>query len=442
MKKIKLLILMLLMSLALVACDGEEAPKDNDKEVVEDTKEPEATLTVTKEPTTEPTTEPTLTPTEEPTIEPTVEPTVEPTKEPEKDELEIHFIECGNGDAIYLECGDSTMLIDAGDEKGEVTSYLSEELEGKLDYIILTHPHADHLTDMSEIVSEYTDSETKIIVSPATNNTKMFEEFLDAVADEGLKLTKAESGTEYELGDAAFTILGPVSDEYSDLNDYSVGVYLQYNEFTFLTMGDAEGKAEQEMLDTGIIKKVDLYKACHHGSWQDEANSTVLNQFKPTQLVVTCSKREDNTYGHPHIELIDYAIKNSVFTYLTGYQGDVVFRVKGNSTRTNVMAYESMAALLVKPTLTPTVTPTKAPTTKAPATKAPTKAPTVKPTIKPTVKPTAKPTAVPSVKVWISATGSKYHSINNCGKMNPNKATQMSKEQAESQGYTACSKCY
>lgn len=418
MNKIKLFVFVLLMSISLVACDAEEAPKENDREVVEETKKtekpkeetkaPEATLTATTEPTAELTIEPTA----EPTLTPTVEPTIEPTKEPIKEELEIHFIDCGNGDAIYVECGDSTMLIDAGDEKGAVTSYLDKELEDKLDYIIQTHPHADHLADMSGVVSGYTDNQTKIIVSPAINNTKIFEDFLDSVADAGLKLTKAEVGTEYELGDAAFTIVGPVSEEYSDLNDYSVGIFLEYGDFTFLSMGDAEGKAEKEMLDTGIIENVTLYKASHHGSWVDDTNSTIFNKVKPSYLVVPCSIREENTYGHPHIELVDYAIKNNVFTYLTGYQSDIVFKVSGDKVNVNVMPYDKLSELLIKPTPEPTVKPTIKPTV------APTKAPvaTKKPvaTKTPTKKPVVTKAPVVSKTTYILNTNTKKIHVQGC----------------------------
>lgn len=469
LRKTKLFLLMLMLSISLIGCETEskESKEETKKEQSAEKPSPKPLEKTTQTPTDKPIQEPTVAPTLEPTVGPTVEPTVtlpeDPTKE-SVDELEIHFIECGNGDSIYVECGKSTLLIDAGDESGEVTSYLDEELEDELDYIILTHPHADHLADMSEVVSGYTDKDTKIIVSPATNNTKIFEDFLDSVGDTGLKLTKAEVGTEYELGDADFTIVGPVSEEYSDLNDYSVGIYLEYEDFTFLSMGDAEGKAEQEMLDTGIIEDVTLYKASHHGSWVDETNSTVFNKISPDYLVIPCSVREENTYGHPHIEIIDYAIKNSVLTYLTGYQGDIVFKISSDKVNINEMPYDKMSELLVKttpeptvkptiaptvePTIKPTVEPTKAPTKAPVVTKTPTKKPTVTkapvitkaPTKKPVV--TKKPTAVPVVKVWISETGSKYHSKNNCGRMNPNKAYQMTLEAAENSGYTRCSKCY
>ena len=132
--------------------------------------------------------------------------TVEPVS---NGELRIHFIYCGNGDAVLLESNGVSMLIDGGDVSGKVTSYLKKNLDGTLNFVILTHPHKDHLTDLPNVIRDYTDANTKIYAPKVSTNTKIFESFLNAVEEKGLKLTQAKVGTKISLGSATITLCGP-----------------------------------------------------------------------------------------------------------------------------------------------------------------------------------------------------------------------------------------
>ena len=121
--------------------------------------------------------------------------------------LKVHYIDVGQGDSIFVECDGQTLLIDAGDNgKGSIVSnYLKRRNVKTLDYVIATHPHADHIGGMAYVFNKF--KVKKIIMPNKSTNTKTFENLLDAIDREGIKITKPEVGNEYSLGNATFTIV-------------------------------------------------------------------------------------------------------------------------------------------------------------------------------------------------------------------------------------------
>ena len=177
-------------------------------------------------------------------------------------ELEIHFIDVGQGDCSLIMYKDSAMLIDCGEaeEADTVISYLREQGVEKLDYVVATHPHSDHMGAMSEIIYGF---EIGRVIAPhvsdeLTPTSKVYKDLLQALKSKALKLTAAKPETVYTLGEAAeggekppeFEILAPVKD-YDDLNNYSVVLRLTYGSTSYLFTGDAEKKAENDILETG-----------------------------------------------------------------------------------------------------------------------------------------------------------------------------------------------
>ncbi len=136
--------------------------------------------------------------------------------------LEVHFIDVGQGDAILIKQGEHNMLIDAGDNKYEefIVNYLKENEITKLDYVIGTHPHADHIGGLDAVIDAFDIG--KIIMPKVSHTTKTFEDVLTAMGNKGLKAINPKVGNNYKLGNASFEIVAPNSDEYADLNNYSV----------------------------------------------------------------------------------------------------------------------------------------------------------------------------------------------------------------------------
>ena len=211
--------------------------------------------------------------------------------------LEVHFLDVGQGDATLILCGDNAMLIDAGNNSwgDEVRDYLEYQGVESLDYVIGTHPDADHIGGL-DVVLEAFDCGT-VIMPDYEKDTQTYEDVLAAMDQKGYELILPEVGTVCQLGEAAFTIVAPCGEYGDNANDYSVGILLEHGENRFLFTGDAEEDAENDMLGSGIDLSADVFKAAHHGS--STANTEAfLEQVNPEYVVISCG--EGNSYGHPH----------------------------------------------------------------------------------------------------------------------------------------------
>lgn len=251
-------------------------------------------------------------------------------------DLQIHFIDVGQGDCSLIMYKDSAMLIDCGEaeEAKTVISYIKKQGIEKLDYVVATHPHSDHMGAMSYIISEF---EIGKVIAPRvkdelTPTSKVYKNFLQALKSKGLKLTAAKPKTSYSFkksdeDDAPpqFEILAPLKD-YDDLNNYSVVLRLTYGSTSYLFTGDAEKIAESDILDEGENVDSDVLKVGHHGS-STSTSEEFLEAVSPEKCVIQYG--EGNSYGHPHAETID-AIENfGAEWYSTAQNGNIIIYSDG-----------------------------------------------------------------------------------------------------------------
>ena len=234
--------------------------------------------------------------------------------------LDVHFFDVGQGDSILAESDGHYMLIDAGenDQAGTVISYLKAEGVTKLDYVIGTHPHSDHIGGLDKVIDTF--PVDKVFLPPVEHTTKTFEDVLDSIASRGLKITKPKPGDSYDLGNASFTILSPVKDYGNDLNNWSVGIRLTYGDNSFVMCGDAENQAEEDILNSGAVLKADVLKAGHHGSSTSTSNA-FLKKVSPSWVVIQCGK--GNSYGHPHKETMEKLKKAGCQILRTDEEGTI-----------------------------------------------------------------------------------------------------------------------
>ena len=234
--------------------------------------------------------------------------------------LDVHFIDVGQGDSILAESDGHYMLIDAGenDQAGTVISYLKAEGVTKLDYVIGTHPHSDHIGGLDKVIDTF--PVDKVLLPPVEHTTRTFEDVLDSIASRGLKITKPKPGNSYDLGNASFTILSPVKDYGNDLNNWSVGIRLTYGDNSFVMCGDAENQAEEDILNSGAVLKADVLKAGHHGSSTSTSNA-FLKKVSPSWVVIQCGK--GNSYGHPHKETMEKLKKAGCQILRTDEEGTI-----------------------------------------------------------------------------------------------------------------------
>lgn len=253
--------------------------------------------------------------------------------------LEVHYIDVGQGDATLIKCGSHAMLIDGGNNnKGTtVQLYLKKQGVESLDYVIGTHPDADHIGGLDVIVYKYNCE--KVIMPDYEKDTKTYQELVDVIHDKNMKITYPVVGEQYALGEAKFTIIAPNSNSYGgNANDYSVAILLEYGKNCFLFTGDAEEASEAEMLTNGIDISADVYKVAHHGS-RSASTQEFLNAVHPKYAVISCG--EGNSYGHPHAEVLNRLRSMGVDVFRTDEQGSIIASSDGENITWNCSATDS-----------------------------------------------------------------------------------------------------
>lgn len=246
----------------------------------------------------------------------------------ENADAEVDFIDVGQGDSTLV-CSDGKyMLIDTGDRDGENTliNHLKERGVKKLDYLVLTHPHADHIGEAAEIVEGFKIG--KIIMprvpDDLTPTSSVYEDLLDAAAAKGLKIRAARNES-FELGEISVQTYA-AEGEYSNLNDYSVVLRLTHGENSFLITGDCEKQEESELLERGCDVSADVLKVGHHGS-DTSSTSQWLKEVGAQYAVISCGA--DNKYGHPDEETYSRICKYVKNVYVTAEDGSLAFESDG-----------------------------------------------------------------------------------------------------------------
>ncbi len=157
-------------------------------------------------------------------------------------ELKVHFLDVGQGDSILIQFPDGrNMLVDAGgnDDASKVVSYLKKTDVKRLDYLIGTHPHEDHIGSLDTVINSFQIGE--VIMPKVTHTTRTFRDVLEAIDRKGLQIRPAKAGVSImEDGLLAARILAPCREDYDELNDYSAVIMLTCGEVSFLLSGDAE----------------------------------------------------------------------------------------------------------------------------------------------------------------------------------------------------------
>ncbi|MDR3313084.1 MAG: MBL fold metallo-hydrolase [Oscillospiraceae bacterium] len=250
--------------------------------------------------------------------------------------LRVHFIDVGQGDSILIQAQGEAMLIDGGERGQEETviAYLKAQGVAELRYVVATHPHSDHIGGLAYgVLAAFPVRE---VIAPRLPEsgiavTRTYEAFLTAVntlvQEQDTKATSAQPGQTYQLGDAVFTILGPLAAS-DNVNNNSVVLRLEYGAFALLLTGDAESAAETQLIERwGAALDADLMKAGHHGS-NTSSTLRLLELVTPEAVVISCGA--GNSYGHPHPAILDRLLSLGVQIYRTDLEGSLVFDTDGD----------------------------------------------------------------------------------------------------------------
>ena len=217
------------------------------------------------------------------------------------------------------------MLIDASTSSygNFIIDYINSLGYDRIDYLIATHPHADHIGSMQDIVLEYDIGD--IYMPKVSTNTKTYENLLTAIDDKNLTIKKAYKGVKIiDEDELDVSILSPTKDEYDNLNNYSAVLKLTYKNVSYLFMGDSEEEVEENILDD---VKADVIKIAHHGS-NSSSSLEFLKKVSPTYAVISVG--EDNSYNHPHKEVLDRLEEIGSLVYRTDLDGNIIISTDGN----------------------------------------------------------------------------------------------------------------
>ena len=242
----------------------------------------------------------------------------------------VHFLDVGQGDSEFIELPEGKcMLIDASTAEygDDIVSKVQSLGYNKIDFLVATHPHADHIGGMAQVIESLDIGE--IYMPKAVSTSKTFENFLETVSDNNLQITTATAGKmicSYSNLTAKF--LAPVGDSYDEANDFSAVVKITYGDNSFLFMGDAENLAENEMLaNDSYLLEADVLKVGHHGS-SSSTGIEFLQAVNPQYAVISCG--EGNSYGHPHRETLDLLNSFKVKIFRTDTDGSITVSCDGS----------------------------------------------------------------------------------------------------------------
>ena len=244
-------------------------------------------------------------------------------------EIVIHSIDVGQGDSTFIIAPDGNLLIDAGTNSSErdLIAYLDGLDVETIDYLILTHPHEDHIGGADAVLENY---EVKnIIMTFFTSTSNAYDAVLDALKKNVyINVIECKAGAEYSIGDMKIKLLGPDPDELGDdCNNSSIITKVTYGESSLMFTGDAEYVVEARLVSRFADElDCDFFKLGHHGS--STSNSDVfMEAVTPYLAVISCG--EDNSYGHPHREIISMLKNNNIEYYRTDRDGSVTFVCDG-----------------------------------------------------------------------------------------------------------------
>ena len=239
-------------------------------------------------------------PTQPPTLapaptQPAPKSSISPTPAPTTEELNVHFINVGQGDSILIDLGETEVLIDGGGRSPGVVTYLGNCVDGPLEVMVATHPHADHIGGLIAVLDSY--QVDQIWLNGDTSTSKTYSEFMSRVNTEGATIHEPRRGQSIEIGSLRFIVIHPARLLPNDTNNNSIALLLSYGDVDFLFMGDAEKEAEEAVLiasDTPV-PDVEILKVGHHGS-KTASSKDLLDATKPEIAIFMAG--EGNTYGH------------------------------------------------------------------------------------------------------------------------------------------------
>lgn len=239
-------------------------------------------------------------------------------------DLQIYYFDVGQADSILILNNDTAMLIDAGNNADGplLVDYIKNKLKiNKIDIVVGTHPHEDHIGGIDDIINNFDIGD--VYLPEVITTTKTFEDMITAIENKDLAISIPEIGEKFKLGEADFEVIYTGTDD-KDLNATSIIINMLYGEKTYLFTGDTTEEVEDTILNQNI--DIDVLKVAHHGS-RYSSSYEFLKIATPEYAIVSVG--EENSYEHPHQEAINRIKKHTNNIYMTKDVGTILLTSDG-----------------------------------------------------------------------------------------------------------------
>lgn len=238
-----------------------------------------------------------------------------------------YFLDVGQGDGILIKTPENhQILIDGGPENfvlGELIEVMPF-FDKSIDLVVLTHPHADHISGLIEVLKRY--HVDNVLITGVDYKSPEYTEFLNEISEQNVQVFWAEEETDFIFGEVLVDVIYPENplnfDKFENINNSSIAMMIKFRDKKILLTGDLELEGETELIRTGTNLKADIFKAGHHGS-RTSSSLNLLKLVEPKAVIIQSGK--GNSYKHPHEETLKKLQKLGIKVYRNDEMGRVEF---------------------------------------------------------------------------------------------------------------------